>query len=72
MEKKIQEQVLGRDLNLSAVARRAGIPKTTVHGWKERGVCSMSLLHFAKWAGAREMTGDEVMRLLRDIRRAIG
>lgn len=72
MEERIRESLIGSgELNLSYLARQAGIPSSTVQSWKKNGVTGMSLLHFAKWTGARHMTGEEVMRLLSMIRRAI-
>lgn len=72
MEERIRESLMGSgELNLSYLARQAGIPSSTVSNWKKNGVTGMSLLHFAKWTGARRMTGEEVMRLLSMIRRAV-
>lgn len=69
---RIKAELIGSgELSLSYLARQAGIPSSTVSNWKKNGVTGMSLLHFAKWTGARRMTGEQVMAILRDIRRAV-
>lgn len=64
-----KDLLLGKDLNLSAIADRSGIPSSTVRGWKRNGISGMSLLHFARWTKARGLTGEEVMQTLELLRK---